>query len=118
MNIYFIYDKNEPKFSGKVDEIEEYIKKNDNKYQIKILLKISQRVKCDLQIILSDNIDEISKKIEKIENKNKVLIITSNIDAIHILKCIELTENVTYLGNKCNIILDRINKIYEKNNKI
>lgn len=116
MNIYFVYDKNNIDFASKVDEIEEYIEKN-NKYQIKVLLKISQRVKCDLQIILSDDIDEISKKIEKIENKDKVLIMTSKLDTTYILKCIDLTENITYLGNTCDVILDRINKIYEENNK-
>ena len=116
MNIYFIYNKEENKFTQKVDEIEEYIEKKGNQYPIKILLKISQRVNCDLQIILSDDINEISKKIEKITDKNKVLIITSNIESIHILKCIELTPNVTYLGNKCEVILDRINKIYEQTN--
>lgn len=117
MNIYFSYDKNNEEFENKVIDLKDYIKNNSDIYEMKILLKISQKTKCDMHIMLSNDIDEISKKFEKIKDSNKVIIITSNVETSHILKCIDFTSNLTYLGNKSEVILDRINKIYEENNK-
>lgn len=114
MNIYFIYDKNEMKFEDKVIKLKEYIKENQNTYKIKVLSKITNKTRCDIYIVLSNELDKIYEYFEKLENKEKVLVITSNVTSSHILGCIEMTNNVTYLGNDCSVILKRINGIYEK----
>jgi len=114
MNIYYIYDKNEIKFENKINELKDYIEENKNTYKIKTLTKLTSKTNCDIYIILSDDLDETNKQFEKLEEKEKVLIITSNISTSHILGCIDITSNVTYLGNSPNVILKRINNIYEK----
>lgn len=115
MNIFFKYNKNETKFEEKIIELKEYIEKNGNIYNIKILSKSTSKSKCDLYIILSDKKDEIYKYLDKLEDKEKILIITSNITTSHILECVNITNNVTYLGNKSEVILNRIKSINDKN---
>lgn len=114
MNIYFIYDKNEVEFEDKVCELKEYIKENQNTYKVKVLSKLTNKANCDVYIVISNQIDEIYKYIEKYKIKENALIITSNLTASHILACIDITSNVTHLGNNCDVILKRINNIYEK----
>lgn len=115
MNIVFIYNKGEIKFENKIKDLKRFIEENSNTYKIKILSKITNRQNCDLYVILSDDINDIYKHFDKIKSKERVLIITSNITAPHVIACINITNNITYLENSCEVILNRINKIYEKN---
>lgn len=114
MNILFLYDKNNKKFFERVDILTDYIKKNSSIYEIKLLSRVTQKTNCDIYLVISDSIDEINKYFEKIKDKKKILLLTSNVEATHILNCINITKNITYLGNKCEIILDRISKLYEE----
>lgn len=114
MNICFKYDKNEIKFEERINELKEYIENNESTYNIKILSKITNRSKCDIYIIISDKINEIYEYLDLIKDKSQILIITSNITASHILNCTNVTNNLTYLGNRNEVILNRINNIYER----
>lgn len=115
MNIFFEYNDNEKEFVNKINSIKSYIDENKDIYKMKVLSKVTSKSRCDLHIIVSNDLNEIYKYAKKIEDKSKVLIITSNIQAAHVLGCIDITLNITYLKNENENILKRISDICEKN---
>lgn len=115
LNIYFEYNKDKKEFVDKVNSIKKYIEEYENLNKIKILSRITSKSKCDIHVIISNELTEIYKYCKNIKDKNKILVITSNIDAAHVLGCIEVTFNLTYLKKDDEYIVKRLNEIYSKN---
>lgn len=132
MNVVVLYDYKNKTTSDIVQNIINYCLENKEKniYKIKFLNKLTIRTKCSLYLIFSDDINEINKYI--LDNKNslkikikegleisgnkspRIIIFTNNLATDHILSCIDIANDVCYMKNELNLILDRINKIIKK----
>jgi hypothetical protein len=132
MNVVVLYDYKNKTTSDIVKNVINYCLENKEKniFKIKFLSKLTIRTKCSLYLIFSDDINEINKYmldnknsfkiktkegVEIGENKSpKIIIFTNNLATNHILSCIDIANDVCYMKNKSNLILDRINKIIKK----
>ena len=114
MNVYFMYDKNNEYIIEKIHKLKDFIENRYNTYGIKLLSRITQKTKCDIYVVISDNLEEITKYFEKVENKKKIILLTSKLEDSHILNCINITKNISFLGNKCEVIVDRVISLYEE----
>ncbi len=116
MNVAFIYDLQDNKNILLIENIKEINEDAEGTERINIIEKYNQRNRIDVFVIISNEIQQITDYIKNIKNKiHKILIITENLDTEHILKCIEITPNISYMNNKIENIL---NKIYLLGKKV
>lgn len=118
MTIATLYDEKNEFIKEKVDRLKEYTITSDyiKDYNFKYISKINSNSKFDICIILSDEIEQINKYASKVKNFKKCIIITGNVNTNHVLACVSITDNLSYINSPPNIILEKIIEVYEEGN--
>lgn len=118
MIIATLYDEKNVFIKEKVDKLKEYTVTSEyiKNYNFKYISRINSNSKFDICIILSDDINQIGKYIDKIKDLKKCIIITGNFKTNHVLACIDITDNLSYINSPPQVILEKIIKVYEEGN--
>ena len=118
MIVATLYDEKNERIKEKVDKLKEYTITSDylKEYTFKYINKINANRRYDICIILSNEIDQINKYISKIKDLKKCIIVTSVLSTDHVLACINITDNLSYLNSPPNVILEKVIKVYEERN--
>ncbi|MDD3303453.1 MAG: hypothetical protein PHP54_00875 [Clostridia bacterium] len=117
MVVATLYDENEEQIKEKVEKLKEYtgISNYMKEYTFKYIRKINLNTKYDVCLIFSNDIERINKYITKINDLKSCIIITGNFKTDHVLACIDITDNLSYLNSTPSIILDKVVSVYEQN---
>ena len=116
MNVAVLYNEEDNEIKNIVNDFLEYYLNNTLRYsqKIKFISKITIRTKYEICLIFSDNIEEINEMINKNKIDSKIIIFTRNLNSEHILKCIQITNDICYMKNNLENIFEKIFVVIDK----